>query len=105
MPGYCINLPSSDAMTMQHAHARVAIAALIARLSAQAPLAAQESSTASTRPNRPTRAVVMDSGRARTLYVSNRSEDHPIADFDEQIRRKARTDSVYRAHARGNYDF
>jgi dipeptidyl aminopeptidase/acylaminoacyl peptidase len=55
--------------------------------------------------SRPTRTVVMDSARARTLYVSNRAEDHPIADFDEQIRRKARTDSIYRVHARGNYDF
>jgi dipeptidyl aminopeptidase/acylaminoacyl peptidase len=58
-----------------------------------------------TRPSRPTRPVVMDTTRARTLYVSNRSEDHPIADFDGQIRGKARTDSIYRAHARGNYDF
>jgi dipeptidyl aminopeptidase/acylaminoacyl peptidase len=86
---------------------RVAIVAALALAAFQSPatLAGQESSAAPTRSSRPTRAVVMDSARARTLYVSNRPEDHPIGDFDAQIRGKARTDSIYRAHARGNYDF
>jgi dipeptidyl aminopeptidase/acylaminoacyl peptidase len=105
MPGYAAHLLSSGAMRMQSPHSRVAVAALVATLAAPAALAAQTPSTAPARPNRPTRPVVMDSARARILYVSNRPDDHPIADFEEQIRRKARTDSTYRAHARGNYDF
>ncbi|MDQ4024821.1 MAG: prolyl oligopeptidase family serine peptidase [Actinomycetota bacterium] len=66
---------------------------------------AQESSAAPSTGRRPTRPVVMDSARAQRLYVSNRPEDHPVGDFDAQIRGKARTDSIYRAHAAGNYDF
>jgi dienelactone hydrolase len=92
-------------MTMQRAHTLVVVAATIATLAAPTALAAQESSAAPSRPTRPTRPVAMDSSRTRTLYVSNRPEDHPIADFDAQIRGKARTDSLYRVHARGNYDF
>jgi dienelactone hydrolase len=92
-------------MTQQRAHARLIIAAMIATLFAPTALAAQESSPAPSRPPRATRPVAMDTARARILYVSNRPEDHPIADFDAQIRAKARTDSIYRAQARGNYDF
>jgi dipeptidyl aminopeptidase/acylaminoacyl peptidase len=87
---------------------RVVVAAALAAgssLTDPAALAGQESATPRTRPGRPTRPVVMDSARARMLYVSNRPEDHPIADFDAQLRSKARTDSIYRAHARGSYEF
>jgi dipeptidyl aminopeptidase/acylaminoacyl peptidase len=90
---------------MQRAHAYVIIVATVATLSTSTALTAQESSASPSRPNRPTRPVVLDSARARTLYVSDRPDDHPIADFDAQIRGKTRTDSIYRAHARGNYDF
>jgi dipeptidyl aminopeptidase/acylaminoacyl peptidase len=90
---------------MHRSHSRFTAAILIAALSVAPTLAAQESSAPASRPSRPTRPVVMDTARARTLYVSNRSDDHPIADFDAQIRAKARTDSLYAAHARGNYDF
>ena len=68
-------------------------------------VAAQESSGGAARPTRPARPVAIDTARARMLYVSNRAEDHPPADFDAQIRAKARTDSIYRAHARGSYEF
>ena len=56
-------------------------------------------------PTQPRRVVEMDTGRARMLYVSNRPEDHPQPNFDNQIRNKARTDSIYRARSRGVMDF
>ncbi len=37
----------------------------------------------------------MDSVRAARLYVSNRPEDLPKADFERQIAAKKRTDSIY----------
>ena len=43
----------------------------------------------------------MDSARAATLYVSNRPEDHPQADFASQIAAKARTDSIFAARSKG----
>jgi dipeptidyl aminopeptidase/acylaminoacyl peptidase len=42
-----------------------------------------------------------DSARAALLYVSNRPEDHPQADFERQRAAKARTDSIYAARSRG----
>jgi dipeptidyl aminopeptidase/acylaminoacyl peptidase len=53
-----------------------------------------------------TRAVVpMDSARAAELYVSNRPEDHPPANYAEQMAAKARTDSIYAARSRGVMQF
>ena len=43
--------------------------------------------------------------RARELYVSNRWEDHPVADYARDMAEKARTDSIYRAVAEGVVDF
>ena len=54
---------------------------------------------------RPRQVVPMDSARAALLYISNRPEDHPQADFDRQIRDKVSTDSIYRARSRGVMDF
>ena len=51
------------------------------------------------------RPVPMDSARAAELYVSNRHEDHPQGNFDNQVRAKARTDSIYRARSAGVMDF
>jgi dipeptidyl aminopeptidase/acylaminoacyl peptidase len=51
------------------------------------------------------RAVVMDSARAAQLYVSNKAEDHPTANFAGQIAAKARTDSIYRARSAGVMSF
>jgi dipeptidyl aminopeptidase/acylaminoacyl peptidase len=50
---------------------------------------------------RPRQAVPMDSARAAELYVSNRPEDHPQADYARQIADKAKTDSIYAARSRG----
>jgi dipeptidyl aminopeptidase/acylaminoacyl peptidase len=51
------------------------------------------------------REVVMDSARARLLYVSNRPEDHPGANFERQIEQKHRTDSIYAARSAGVMDY
>ena len=92
-------------MTKLRVRTRLVITATAATLLAPVAALAQQPSAEQSQTRRPTRPVAMDSARARTLYVSNRPDDHPIADFEQQIRRKARTDSIYQAHARGNYDF
>lgn len=52
--------------------------------------------------NRPPRRVVpMDSARSVLLYVSNRPEDHPEADYARAVAAKARTDSIYLARGAG----
>jgi len=53
----------------------------------------------------PRRQVVMDSARIRQLYVSNRPEDHPGANFEQQIRSRKQTDSVMAARSKGVLDF
>ncbi len=45
--------------------------------------------------------VPMDSARARQLYVSNRPEDHPVANYAEHMAAKARTDSIFAARSVG----
>jgi dipeptidyl aminopeptidase/acylaminoacyl peptidase len=47
----------------------------------------------------------MDAQRAARLYVSDRWEDHPVADYAAHIAAKARTDSIYEAVSRGVVDF
>ena len=54
----------------------------------------------------PTRAaargdVPMDAARAAALYVSDRHEDHPKADYARHMAEKARIDSIYAARSRG----
>jgi dipeptidyl aminopeptidase/acylaminoacyl peptidase len=49
--------------------------------------------------------VVMDSARARLLYVSTKPEDLPKADFDRSVAAKIVTDSVYAARFKGVVDF
>ena len=51
------------------------------------------------------RPVVMDSTRAAQLYVSHRAEDHPAANYAQQIVAKARTDSIYTARSAGKMSF
>jgi dipeptidyl aminopeptidase/acylaminoacyl peptidase len=46
-------------------------------------------------------SVTMDTLRARQLYVSNRHEDHPQADFQEQLAEKRRTDSIFTTRSVG----
>jgi dipeptidyl aminopeptidase/acylaminoacyl peptidase len=41
----------------------------------------------------------------RQLYVSNRPEDHPRANFDAQITAKRRTDSIFAARSAGVMEF
>ncbi|MGQ0538707.1 MAG: alpha/beta hydrolase family protein [Gemmatimonadaceae bacterium] len=53
----------------------------------------------------PARIVEMDTARARQLYVSNRWEDHPQANFAQQIANKRRSDSIYAARSAGIMDF
>ncbi|MHB0949224.1 MAG: alpha/beta hydrolase family protein [Gemmatimonadaceae bacterium] len=65
-------------------------------VSAPAPAPAVAKSPVATR-----RPVPMDSARAAALYVSNRPEDHPQADFAAQMAAKARTDSIFAARSAG----
>ena len=75
-------------------------------LAAQQPATAPAPSAASpAESRRPRQVVPMDSARAAQLYVSNRFEDHPPADFERQRQQKARTDSIYAARARGAMRF
>jgi dipeptidyl aminopeptidase/acylaminoacyl peptidase len=64
-------------------------------LFAALPLAAQQG------PGRPRQVVPMDSARAALLYVSDRPEDHPLANFAQQMANKARTDSIFEARSAG----
>jgi dipeptidyl aminopeptidase/acylaminoacyl peptidase len=54
---------------------------------------------------RPQQQIVMDTARARMLYISNRPEDHPPANWATQIAAKKRTDSIYTARSAGVMDF
>lgn len=47
----------------------------------------------------------MDSVRARELYVSNKPEDHPPADYARDIEARKRTDSINVARASGVMDY
>ena len=51
--------------------------------------------------NRPRQVVPMDSARAALLYVSNRHEDHPVANYEAAIEGKRRTDSIFAARSAG----
>jgi dipeptidyl aminopeptidase/acylaminoacyl peptidase len=75
-----------------------ALALLAASLLAAAPAAAQATRL-------PPGAVRMDPVRAADLYVSNRPEDHPKADYAAHMRAKARTDSIFAAVAKGVVDY
>ena len=78
--------------------------ALLATITA--PLSAQQGARPEgQRSQRPRQVVQMDSARAAELYVSNRAEDQPQADFTRQVVAKLRTDSILAARAAGAYDF
>ena len=49
----------------------------------------------------PRQVVPMDSARAAQLYVSNKPEDHPVANDEQHIEGKARTDSIFAARSAG----
>jgi dipeptidyl aminopeptidase/acylaminoacyl peptidase len=79
------------------------VLAVLAALTVPAALTAQQPRPDSTRP--PRQRVVMDSGRAAALYVSNREEDAPVADYAREIAGKKRTDSIYAARSAGVMEF
>src|SRR5689334_19734163 len=85
---------------------RAAIAVALTT-AAIAPASAQQqgSRPQGQRPQRPRQVVKIDSARAEELYVSNRPEDHPPADFERQIAQKKATDSILAARAPGAYEF
>ena len=64
------------------------------------PTAALEAQQAAA-PARPRQVVPMDSARAALLYVSNRHEDHPVANYAAAVAAKARTDSIFAERSRG----
>jgi dipeptidyl aminopeptidase/acylaminoacyl peptidase len=71
-------------------------------------LLALTASHATAQPEQGARArqvVRMDSARMAELYVSNRHEDHPPADYARQMVQKRRTDSVYAARSRNVMEF
>ena len=82
----------------RHAGRPVVLAAAAVALWAGS-AAAQEGNESGGR--RPRQVVPMDSARAAMLYVSNRPEDHPQADFEAQLKTKARTDSIFAARSKG----
>jgi dipeptidyl aminopeptidase/acylaminoacyl peptidase len=98
--------PAPDSPRVSQAtRARVTLTVGLAALSltfAAVPLAA---SAALSAPQEPDRQVVMDTARARALYVSREWEDHPDRDYQADIDRKARTDSIYEAVTAGVVDY
>ncbi len=85
-------------MTQKNPYRSTTLAALAAALLVAPALAGAQQ-------NRPRQVVEMDTARARMLYVSNRHEDHPQADFERQIAAKARTDSIFEARSRGVMEY
>ncbi len=78
-------------------------AALAAWCLISVPAVAQQATIPS--PARSRQVVPLDSARAALLYVSNRPEDHPIANYARDVAAKARTDSIYQARSRGVMDY
>lgn len=76
---------------------------VLAAFSVPAALNAQQPSPGNTQP--PRQVVVMDSARAAQLYVSNRPEDAPVANYEREIANKKRTDSIYAARSARVMDF
>lgn len=70
-------------------HSGIALAALVVSASSAA-------AQAGSRPQ-----VVMDSARARALYVSNKHEDHPLSNYAGAMTAKAATDSIFAARSAG----
>jgi dipeptidyl aminopeptidase/acylaminoacyl peptidase len=86
-------------------HAQLAVGALLA-LAVAAGIAGAQSTPARTAPAAARRAAVpMDSARAAQLYVSDRPEDKPKADYQRQIAEKRATDSIYAARSAGVMEF
>jgi dipeptidyl aminopeptidase/acylaminoacyl peptidase len=85
-----------------HHHARRAVGTLLALLLAAGSAGAQAApaSAPNRRPGPP-----LDTARARRLYVSNRPQDLPKADYQRQIEAKRKADSTYAARSAGVMEF
>jgi dipeptidyl aminopeptidase/acylaminoacyl peptidase len=79
---------------------RPLLAVSLLGFSAISPLQAQDDDPPGRR-----QIVPMDSARAARLYVSNRPEDHPVADYARAMKSKAATDSIFAARAKGVVKF
>jgi dipeptidyl aminopeptidase/acylaminoacyl peptidase len=87
--------------------------ALFALILAATPVVAQQTTGAAGRGGQGGRGggrgqgtpIVMDTARARMLYVSKDPKDLPRANFEAQIVSKRRTDSIYEARSRGVMEF
>ena len=77
----------------------------LALFGASLPAQATRGQGSGQRSNRPRQVVKIDSARVAELYVSNRPEDHPQADFAAQMKSKAATDSIYAARSKGVMEF
>ncbi len=91
-----------------HARARgcaglLPVLLLLAGTAAMAQQRGQQQGQRGQRPPRP--QVAMDSARAAELYVSNRPEDAPPANYARDMEAKAATDSIYAARTAGIIDF
>ena len=84
-------------------HRALALAVVVSSSALGAQVQPAQRQQGAPRPQR--REVVMDTARARALYVSNKSEDQPQADFARQLVAKASTDSILVARSKGAYDF
>jgi len=85
--------------------AAAALALCAAPLAAQVPTQAPPQRPQGAAAGRPRQVVPMDSARAAQLYVSNRHEDHPRADYARDIVEKAETDSIFAARSRGVMEY
>jgi dipeptidyl aminopeptidase/acylaminoacyl peptidase len=83
----------------------VTAAGLTLSLAALCASTAAAQDTAPARRRAPRQIVKQDSARAAQLYVSNRPEDLPKADYARQIADKKRSDSIYTARSAGVMEF
>src|SRR5688500_4471995 len=80
--------------------------ALFALLLTAAPLAAQQATGGRGGGQRPERTpIVMDTARARMLYVSKDPKDLPTCNCERDIAAKRRVDSIYEARSKGVMEF
>jgi dipeptidyl aminopeptidase/acylaminoacyl peptidase len=86
-------------------HARRAVGALLLLAAAELAGAQVPASAAAPGAARRGAAVPQDTARAARLYVSNRPEDKPKADYARQIVQKRATDSIYAARSAGVMEF
>lgn len=91
---------NSPSLSVGH---RRTIAAVTLWLSVAAPLAAQEGTVGGN--VRVRQVVPMDSARAAMLYVSDRPEDHPAANYAAAIEGKRVTDSIFATRSAGRMQY